>query len=143
MLNPFEPSQRVGRRGLLLALTCFLSACSASHEPRREAEQTPPPSQSVVKLSSEFQAVLLTNGQVLIGKLEGLGTPYPVLTDVYYVQTAVDAKTKQPKNLLVKRGMEWHAPDRTLINANHIVMVEPVGADSTVAKLIAEQKRQQ
>ena len=84
-----------------------------------------------------YHAVLLTNGNVYFGKLEGLGRPFPVLRDVYYVQTGVDPETKQSKSVLLKRGKEWHAPDQMTLNANHIVLVEPVTPNSQVASLIA------
>jgi len=88
-----------------------------------------------------YSAVLLANGSVYFGKLEGLGSPYPVLRDVYYVQSVTDPETKKVNSILVKRGKEWHAPDRMLINDKSIVFVEPVGADSKVAQLIAESKK--
>lgn len=95
----------------------------------------------VKSLETEYQAVMLTNGQVFFGKLEGLGTPYPVLTDVYYVRVYADRK--DPANTtstLVKRGQEWHGPDAMVINAAHILFVEPVTKGSRIAALIAEQK---
>jgi hypothetical protein len=89
-----------------------------------------------------YQAVLLDNGQVYYGHVASLDSEYPVLTDVFYIQTAMNSETKQASNILLKRGKEWHAPDKTLLSARHIVMVEPVTAGSTVANLIhqAESK---
>jgi hypothetical protein len=85
-----------------------------------------------------FYAVLLNGGQVYFGKLDGLGTQYPVLTEVFYVQSREDPDTKQVSSVLVKRGKEWHAPDRMLINSSQIVLIEPVTAGSRVAQLIAQ-----
>ena len=45
-------------------------------------------------------------------------------------------------NVLVKRGREWHAPDRMILNSNMIVLVEPVNPTSRVATLIAQAKNQ-
>ena len=89
---------------------------------------------------NKYYAVLLANGAVYFGHLEGLGSPFPVLHDVYYVQSAQDPNTKEVKNMLVKRGKEWHGPDRMIIAEKSIVFVEPVGADSKVAQLVAESK---
>jgi hypothetical protein len=97
---------------------------------------------STVKFETPYQAVLLDNGQVYYGKVQGLGTPFPVLTDVYYVQQQVNQQTKEVKNVLIRRGTEWHAPDRMVINANHIVLVEPVSPTSKVAQLITDSKTQ-
>lgn len=57
-----------------------------------------------------FQAVLLDNGQVYYGKVSNLGARFPKMTDVYYIVRTEDPKTKQVKNVLVKRGKELHAP---------------------------------
>ncbi len=88
-----------------------------------------------------YNAVLLDNNQVYFGKLSGLGSDYPVLTDVFYIQTAVNPDTKQQSNVLLKRGKEWHAPDRMMLSKQHIIMVEPVTAGSTVAKLIEQAEK--
>jgi hypothetical protein len=92
--------------------------------------------------NTEYQAVFLDNGQVFFGKLENAGSGYPLLRDVFYLQTQVDPATKQPKNVLVKRGSEWHKPDLMYVNAKHILIIEPVGGDSRVAQLIKETKTQ-
>ena len=104
----------------------------------------PPPGQSgacasdKVAFKTAYQAVLLTNGSVYYGKLEGLGGPFPVLRDVFYVQAAADANTKQTTNVLIRRGKEWHGPDFMLLNASQILLVEPVSPGSRVATPIAE-----
>jgi hypothetical protein len=93
-----------------------------------------------VPLTTPYQAVFVDNGQVYFGQLSGLGTPFPVLKDVFYVQRQIDTKTKSVKNVLVPVAGQWNAPDRMVLNASHIVAVEPVAPDSTVAKLIATFK---
>ncbi len=95
-----------------------------------------------VALTTPYQAVLLSNGSAYFGQLQGLGTPFPVLTNVFYVKSTQDPNTKAISNSLVKRGHEWHAPDRMIINANMIVLVEPVNPSSRVAQLIAQAKNQ-
>jgi hypothetical protein len=94
-----------------------------------------------ISFDTPFQAILLDTGQAYYGHLEGLGTSYPVVTDVYYVQSQTNPQTKEVTNILVRRGKEWHAPDRMYLNARHIVMVEPVGTSSKVAQLIADSKQ--
>lgn len=93
------------------------------------------------KFETPYQAVLLDNGQVFYGKMQGAGARYPVLTDVFYIQTKVDPQTKAVTNILIRRGNEWHAPDRMYLNARHIVLIEPVGQNSKVAQLISEAKK--
>jgi hypothetical protein len=96
-----------------------------------------------VKLDTPYQAVLLANGQAYFGKIQNLGSPFPVMTDVYYVQTQVNQETKQTTNILVRRGKEWHSPDRMILNARQIVLIEPVTETSQLSKLITELKAKQ
>ena len=91
-----------------------------------------------ISVATPYQAVLLTNGSVYFGKLDGYGTPAPVLTDAFYVLSHADPETKQVSNVLVKRGKELHGPDRMYINPSQIVFVETVGPNSKVAQLIAQ-----
>ena len=96
-------------------------------------------SRSMVELTSEYQAVVLTNGQTFFGKLERRGWSDPVLTDVHYVHRQVNPETRQIAAVtLRKAGNEWHEPDRMILNGNHIVFIEPVKPGSRVAKLIEE-----
>ena len=81
---------------------------------------------ATVKLETPYQAILLANGQAYFGKIESLASRFPVMTDVHYVQTQVNQETKQTTNVLVRRGKEWHAPDRMILNASQIVLIEPV-----------------
>jgi hypothetical protein len=89
--------------------------------------------------NTPYQVVLLDNGQAYFGKVEKLDT-YLTLTDIYYVQTQGTPEGKVAGMILVKRGKEWHAPDRMYVNASHIIMIEPVAPDSRVAQLIKEEK---
>jgi len=95
-----------------------------------------------VSFDKPYQAVLLSNNQVYYGHLEGYGTASPVLREVYYVQTNTNPQTHEATNILLKRGREWHGPDRMYLNPSQILLVEPVGTDSKVADLIRELKAQ-
>jgi hypothetical protein len=89
-------------------------------------------------LDTEYQAVFLDNGQVFFGKLSYTGSQYPQLKGIFYVQTHQNPETKEVRSILIKRGSEWHGPNSMQVNSKHIVIVEPVSADSKVAKLITE-----
>ena len=93
------------------------------------------------QITTPYAAVLLDNNQVYFGKLANAGSPYPELTDVYYIQSSVNQETKAVNNVLVRRGNEWHGPDRMFLSAHHIIFIEPVGPDSKVAQLIADDKK--
>lgn len=111
--------------GLLTGLT----ACGRDHRRKGPEIKTP------------YAAVLLDNNQLYYGKLENAGSGYPELTDVYYILSQVNQDTKEVKRVLVRRGNEFHGPDRMFLNEHHIVLIEPVGANSEVAKLIEEDKK--
>jgi hypothetical protein len=110
----------------------FVIAAAASHIVYEVRKSAP-------AFTTPYQAVLLTNGSVYFGHLQGYGSPTPVLTDVYYVMSQTNPETKQVNNVLVKRGKELHEPDRMYLNSNQILFVEPVGVNSKVAQLIADQ----
>ena len=93
---------------------------------------------SSMAFTTPYQAVLLTNGSVYFGHLQGYGGHQPVLTDVYYIVSQTNPENKQVNNVLVKRGKELHEPDRMFLNPNQILFVEPVGTNSKVAQLIAQ-----
>jgi hypothetical protein len=92
------------------------------------------------EITTPYAAVLLDNGQVYYGKLTNAGSRFPELTDVYYIQNQVNQETKVVTNVLVRRGNEWHGPDRMFLNERHIIFIEPVGTNSKVAELIQADK---
>ena len=92
------------------------------------------------EITTPYAAVVLDNNQVYFGKLTNAGAPYPELTDVYYIQSQVNQETKAVNSILIRRGNEVHGPDRMFLNAHHIILIEPVGPNSKVAQLIAEDK---
>jgi hypothetical protein len=93
-----------------------------------------------VVFSTPYQAILLTNGTAYFGKLEGYGTPRPVLKEVYYIVSQTNPETKQTSNVLVRRGKELHEPGEMHLNPNQILCVEDVGPNSKVSQLIAQQQ---
>jgi hypothetical protein len=129
MQRPFEWIMSVAAIVIAVALSVMAYASVRG----REA--------AVPELSTPYHAVALTNGQVFFGRIDALGTDYTVLRDVFYIQSRQNPDTKQVANVLIKRGGEWHAPDRMIINRQQVLLIEPVKPDSQVAKLIAEQTK--
>jgi hypothetical protein len=127
--EPSMKQRRIAASLLMFIIIMVMAGCAA------------PP--TAVNFTTPYQAVLLSNNSVYYGKLAGFGTASPVLTDVFYIVSQTNPETKQVSNVLVKRGKELHGPDRMYLNANSIVFVEPVGADSKVAQLISEANKQQ
>ncbi len=133
-------SGKQNRLNLWIALGCLVCLVLALGTGCAPAGKMESPT---VTFSTPYQAVLLANNSVYFGKLAGWGTPNPVLTDVFYIISKTNPDTKQVQNALVKRGKELHGPDKMYLNANQIIFVEPVGADSKVAQLINEANKQQ
>ena len=97
-----------------------------------------------INIDTEYKAVFLDNGQVFFGRIEEAGRSYLVLKDVYYVQSQLFEREKDRRevtNILIKRGNEWHGPDRMYINLHHITYIEPVASSSRVGELIKEQSK--
>jgi hypothetical protein len=90
------------------------------------------------KLREHLYAVYLDSGLVLYGRLEGLGSPFPVLREVYVAKSGLNLGRNVAVNAMGKRSYEIHKPAYTVINARHIRMVEPVAPDSEVANSIME-----
>jgi hypothetical protein len=117
---------------IMMAAALSIAGCS---------EMKPVPASAAID-GGRYYAVLLTNGSVYFGKLEGLGSAFPVLHDVFYIQQGpVNPDTKQsPGMVLIHRGKELHAPDRMILSEKSIVFIEPVGTDSRVAELIRQAR---
>lgn len=74
-----------------------------------------------------------------LGKAE-IGSDCITLRDVHYIQSQVNPDTRAVSSILIKRGNECHKPNVMYINAREVLMIEPVAADSQVAKLIQDAK---
>jgi hypothetical protein len=98
--------------------------------------------ESRMAFTTPYQAVLLANGAVYFGHLQGYGSGHPLLMDAYYIVTQTNPETKQSTNVLVKRGKELHEPDRMYLTPSQITLVEPVGENSKVAHLIEQAGKQ-
>src|ERR1019366_4287951 len=109
---------------LLLAVITILLAIGVM----RTGTQAP----DKLEFKTPYQAVLLTNGLAYFGKVESQSIHFVTLSDVYYIRSGVNqgAAAKTQANVLVKRGKEWHEPDRMTINLQSIVFIEPVSPTS-------------
>ncbi|MDX2179503.1 MAG: hypothetical protein SFV18_07920 [Bryobacteraceae bacterium] len=85
-----------------------------------------------------YHAVFLDNNLVMIGKISRLNSRFPLLEDVFYLRPGVNQETKRTVNVVVKRGGEWHGPDRTVLNREHILFIEPVATGSRLDKLMQD-----
>jgi predicted small lipoprotein YifL len=110
----------------LLLLLFLLAGCGSSDN---------------LQFPTEYQAVFMDNGQVFFGRLQKTNSNFFLLRDVFYIKHEVDKDQKESRNILLKRGMEWHGPEFMRINSRHIVLIEPVAPDSRVFQLIMQAHR--
>jgi hypothetical protein len=104
-----------------------------------------------VGVSSGYQAVFLTNGQVYFGKLSHFSADYVTLDDIYYLQvgpqqgssiTPSQSSTTPGQQIsLVKLGNELHGPvDEMHINRSQVLFYEDLKSDGQVVKAILQDK---
>jgi len=118
--------------GALAAAALAALAFAAWQQGTRPAFQPGPPGQ--------WYAVQVQGGQMFYGVLRGVGANDVQLTDVYYVQ-AFTQPDGQPGNRVVNRQKnDWHGPRSLTIPADKVVTIEAVGADSQLARLIAQDQ---
>jgi hypothetical protein len=125
-----------GRRFLLILVLLFLICSSlflfSGCEDKGEK----------LSFSTEYQSVFMNNGQVFFGKIENAGGNYPLLKEVFYIGRQAGPEGQEVKNILIKRGNEWHGPEYMYINKQQIAVIEPISPTSRVAQLIKEAKNQ-
>ena len=102
-------------------------------------------------VSSGYEAVFLTNGQVYFGKLSRSGSDYITLDDIYYLQVgpqqgsslapSQSSTTPGQQISLVKLGNELHGPvDEMHINRSQVLFYEDLKSDGQVVKAILQDK---
>ncbi len=100
-----------------------------------------------------LHSAFLVGGQVYVGTLESVDQGSVVLSDVFYLQTASGQSgtpgttTQTPPSRgaqLVRRvDSDWHQPTHMSIPIDKIILLENVGRDSIVARLINEGRARQ
>lgn len=94
------------------------------------------------KFTADYLAVIVDNGQVLFGNLGQGGSDYPVPRNAFTAQTQTNPDTKEVSRALAKRSVDPHNPDYIVINARHILAVEPKAFTSRVAQVIQQAETQ-
>lgn len=96
-----------------------------------------------VSADNEYQAVLLTTGDVYFAKVsDGYGR-YVTFRDIYYPQVPQAPAGQQPEIRLIKFGGEIHGPqDEIRVNREHIIMIQPLRSDSRVITTIKQYSNQ-
>lgn len=83
-------------------------------------------------LPGHLVSVSLTNGQVYYGSVLRSAPEFIQLTNVHYVQA----------NRLVRRDQnDWHGPEWMVVPIDRIQMIEQIGEQSRLAKMIGQASR--
>ncbi len=93
---------------------------------------------------SEYKAVLLDSGDVYFAKVDDSWGHYLTLREIYYPQIPQTQAGQQPEVRLIKFGNELHGPqDEIRVNREHVIMIQPLRADSQVIATIKTFKEKQ
>ena len=96
-------------------------------------------------VSTKWQAVFLTGGQVYFGKLQEHDANDLTLSDVYYLRTAADLDQNQTSASslnLIKLGGEVHGPEDTIyIPKSSVLFWENMKDTSRVVQTIMSTKQ--
>lgn len=90
-------------------------------------------------ITTQYHAVVLQGGGTYYGRIDHLGTDYPILRDAFTIRRERDLDTQQPRYVLVKRKDESNGADHMIFPSTSIAFIEPVQPDSMIGKLIAEE----
>jgi hypothetical protein len=89
-------------------------------------------------ITTQYQAVVLANGNVFYGRIDHLGSDHPVLRGVFTVRREPDSGTGQPLYTLIRRRDEADGADHIIIPVSAIAFIAPVQPDSAIGKLIEQ-----
>jgi hypothetical protein len=126
--------KRVCAATMLLGASLVATGCFAGPTAALQGQSAAPV--PLPESSSGYYGVYTSGNVVLFGKLESADGEWITLSDVHYVRGGVNPDTKQVTNQLVKRNREWHQPDRSAINRQNVLVVEPVESNSKMMGLI-------
>ncbi len=76
------------------------------------------------------------------GRIDHLGTDYPVLRDAFTVRCVLDPDAQQPCYVMANRQDDVNDADQMIFQAASIAFVERMQPDSTIGKLIAQSSSQ-
>jgi len=92
-------------------------------------------------LVGPFHAVQLSNGRLVVGRIDRLATPFMVISDALTVEAQVDAATKEVTWSITPRDASWHQPGTVIVGAQQVVSVDAVEPGSPLAAALDEARR--
>jgi hypothetical protein len=88
---------------------------------------------------SEYQSIVLTNGQIYFGKLSAPGGDFYYLTHVYYLTQQASRSGRPLSRVLVPLVSDVHGPeDMMVVNRSQIVYMENLRPNGKAAQLLRQ-----
>jgi hypothetical protein len=125
------PSRRTRLLCLAVVLALGFWGCRPPGSPDAPTGAVP----SIVSPTG-YYAFFLDNNLLVYAKTDSFAAPFLTLKDVYYIRAEPDPVSKELKQKIYKRGSEFHRPDSMIVRAEHIVLIESVGQESEVMRVI-------
>ena len=113
-----------------LAFALVLDTWSRSAEP-------PDPRQFLV---TRLHAVSLSNGRVIVGRIDRLAAPFMVISDAITVEPRVDDKSKEVEWSVPLWGRDWHQPALVIVGAQQVVSVDAIKPGSALAAAVDQAR---
>lgn len=127
--NPERPQR-------LLLLPAFVIAIAAALATWGLLRERPLPA-----ANGTLVAVTLASGPIFYGRLADSTPGHLRLTEIYYVESVVDANGRRDNRLVNRKKNDWHAPDWMSIPLERVALVEPVAVESRLGALIAQERK--
>jgi hypothetical protein len=99
--------------------------------------QPPDPRQFLV---TRLHAVSLSNGRVIVGRIDHLAAPFLVISEAVTVQPKVDDVSKEVQWSVPPRGGDWHQPGLVIVGAQQVVSVDAIKPGSPLAAAVDQAR---
>ncbi len=118
--------------GIVVGLAFALLIDTWSHTP-----QSPDPRQFLV---TRLHAVSLSNGRVIVGRIDRLAAPFMVISEAITVEPKVDDKSKEVEWTVPLRDRDWHQPGLVIVGAQQVVSVDAIKPGSALAAAVDQAR---
>ena len=99
--------------------------------------QPPDPRQFLV---TRMHAVSLSNGRVIVGRIDRLAAPFMVISEAVTVEPKVDDASKEVEWSVPLRGRDWHQPGLGIVGAQQVVSVDAIKPGSPLAAAVDQAR---
>ena len=91
-------------------------------------------------LVARLHAVSLSDGRVIVGRIDRLAAPFMVISDAITVEPNVDDKSKEVEWSVPLRSRDWHQPGLVIVGAKQVVSVDAIKPGSALAAAVDQAR---